>query len=281
MAPSTTVSASGGNGHRSPQRLVEGGQDGIVEVAGRQRLAGDPGQHGAEVGQQVGVRGAGRQVEGEVAGTLGHPAVAARAARAGRVEHEGAPPAPGVDGADVGQRPPRLADRRRADAEAWRGRGRSGRRVPGASSPLVISRLMAAAMPRALRSSMCSHDVVRHPTSSRNVRSQTRHCARSSASVLSANPPCPCKRGDGDAQHHPSCPGPDHLDGRQGDDDQGPRGVRPRGRRPGRQGHLLPGAVLRPVLLPGAGRRVLRVRRVDPRPDHRALPGPGRRSWAW
>ena len=33
-----------------------------------------------------------------------------------------------------------------------------------------------------------------------------------------------------------------------------------------------------PVLLPGAGRRVLRVRRVDPRPDHRALPGAGRRA---
>ena len=26
---------------------------------------------------------------------------------------------------------------------------------------------------------------------------------------------------------------------------------------------------------------VLRVRRVHPRPDHRALPGPGRASWAW
>ena len=45
------------------------------------------------------------------------------------------------------------------------------------------------------------------------------------------------------------------VDGRQGDDDQGPRGVRPRGGRPGREGHLLPGAVLRAVLLPGAGRR--------------------------
>ena len=42
---------------------------------------------------------------------------------------------------------------------------------------------------------------------------------------------------------------------------------------PGRPGHLLPGAVLRPVLLPGAGRRVLRLHRGDPRrPDHAALP---------
>ena len=36
-----------------------------------------------------------------------------------------------------------------------------------------------------------------------------------------------------------------------------------------------------PVLLPGAGRGVLRVRRVDPGPDHRAVPGAGRRARAW
>ena len=41
----------------------------------------------------------------------------------------------------------------------------------------------------------------------------------------------------------------------------------------GRAGHLLPGAVLRAVLLPGAGRRLLRVRRGGARPDRRALPG--------
>ena len=77
---------------------------------------------------------------------------------------------------------------------------------------------------------------------------------------------------------HPRRPRPDQLDGRQGIDDQGARGLRPRRRRPGRQGDLLPGAVLRPVLLPGAGRGLLRVRRVDPRPHHRALPGPRRRA---
>ncbi len=57
-----------------------------------------------------------------------------------------------------------------------------------------------------------------------------------------------------------------------------PRGVRPGGRRPGRQGDLLPGALLRPVLLPGAGRGVLRVRRVGARADHRALRGARRRA---
>ena len=41
----------------------------------------------------------------------------------------------------------------------------------------------------------------------------------------------------------------------------------------GRPGDLLPGAVLRPVLLPGPGVRVLRLHRADPRrADHPALP---------
>ena len=43
----------------------------------------------------------------------------------------------------------------------------------------------------------------------------------------------------------------------------------------GRQGDLLPGAVLRAVLLPGAGPAVLRVRRVDPR----ARRSSGSRRW--
>ena len=55
-----------------------------------------------------------------------------------------------------------------------------------------------------------------------------------------------------------------------------------RGRRPGRPGHVLPGAVLRPVLLPGAGRRVLQLHRGDPRRSHhQAVPGARRRSTAW
>ena len=54
------------------------------------------------------------------------------------------------------------------------------------------------------------------------------------------------------------------------------RGVRPRGRLAGRAGHVLPGALLRALLLPGAGRGVLRVRRVDPR---RARPPSASRRW--
>ena len=75
--------------------------------------------------------------------------------------------------------------------------------------------------------------------------------------------------------------GPDVVDRRQGVDDQGPRGLRPRGRRAGRQGHLLPGALLRPVLLPGAGRRST-TRTPSRSPARR--PSASRRwppSWAW
>ena len=60
------------------QPLVEGGQHGLVEVAGGEGLAADPGDHRAEVGQQRRVGGAGGQVEREVAGPLGDPSVAAR-----------------------------------------------------------------------------------------------------------------------------------------------------------------------------------------------------------
>src|SRR5690606_40336901 len=68
---------------------------------------------------------------------------------------------------------------------------------------------------------------------------------------------------------------PDRLDRRQGVDDPGPPAGRPRRRRPGRVRAVLPGAVLRALLLPGPGPRVLRVRRAHPRrPDRQALPGP-------
>ena len=78
--------------------------------------------------------------------------------------------------------------------------------------------------------------------------------------------------------HHSRRPGPDIVDRGQGIHDQGARGVRAAGRRAGRQGDLLPGAVLRPLLLPGAGPAVLLLRRVDPRADHRAVPGARRRA---
>ncbi len=51
-------------------------------------------------------------------------------------------------------------------------------------------------------------------------------------------------------------------------DDRPARRLRPPGRGTGCAGDVLPGAVLRPVLLSGAGQRVLRLRRADPgRPD--------------
>ena len=49
-------------------------------------------------------------------------------------------------------------------------------------------------------------------------------------------------------------------------------------RRRRRPDHRLPGAVLRAVLRRRAGPEVLRVRRDDPRPDRRALPGAGQRA---
>ena len=49
----------------------------------------------------------------------------------------------------------------------------------------------------------------------------------------------------------------------------------PRGRQAGRPVHPVPGAVLRPVLLPGPGRPVLQLHRADPgRPDDEADAGP-------
>ena len=54
------------------------------------------------------------------------------------------------------------------------------------------------------------------------------------------------------------------------------RGVRPRRGRPGRAGHLLPGALLRPVLLPGAGgRSTTSTPSRSPTARPRALPGAG------
>ena len=71
------------------------------------------------------------------------------------------------------------------------------------------------------------------------------------------------------AERRPSGAGPDQVDRRQGLDDRPPRRLRAPGRVAGRAGHVLPGAVLRPVLLPGAGHRVLRLRRAGARrADH-------------
>ena len=82
-----------------------------------------------------------------------------------------------------------------------------------------------------------------------------------------------CRYSPGHGDHRESRLAADRLVGRQGIDDRQARGGGPRGRRPGSTGDVLPGAVLRAVLLPGAGHRVLRLHRADPRrSDDAAVP---------
>ena len=134
MAPSTTVSASGGKAQVARSTSSSAGMHRIVEVARGHHLRSDPGQERAEVGEQLGVGGPGGEVEAEVAGPLGHPPVARRATRALAVEHERPEPPPALDGADAGERLPGLADGRRARAEApgeRRGPSAGGCRRPG------------------------------------------------------------------------------------------------------------------------------------------------------
>ena len=99
------------------QPSLEIWQHRIVEVARRQRLPADPGDDRPEVGQQRRRWRAGGEVEREVAGALGHSPVPSGRAGPGRLAHERALPAAGVDGSDRRQRLPRLADGRRRDAE--------------------------------------------------------------------------------------------------------------------------------------------------------------------
>ena len=120
IAPSTTVIASGGNGHEATSSLLQRREHRVVEVARRQRLLADPRHDRPEVGQQRRVRRAGREVELEVPRTLGDPPVAAWPARARRFAHVGAVAPAGLDGTDVGEAAPRLADRGRRDPEPAR-----------------------------------------------------------------------------------------------------------------------------------------------------------------
>ena len=62
----------------------------------------------------------------------------------------------------------------------------------------------------------------------------------------------------------------DRLDRRRRLDDREAREVRRGRRQPGGPGDVLPGVVLRPVLLPGPGRRALLAGRADPRRSHHA-----------
>ena len=91
------------------------------------------------------------------------------------------------------------------------------------------------------------------------------------------------RRGSAHAERRPSGAGPDEVDRRQGLDDRPPRRLRAPGRVARRAGHVLPGAVLRPLLLPGPGRGVLRLRRAGARrADHPGDDGarPGARDGA-
>ena len=78
-----------------------------------------------------------------------------------------------------------------------------------------------------------------------------------------------------DATRRPRSAPAGELDRRQGVDDPEAREGGPRCGQAGRAGHALPGAVLRPLLLPGPGSPVLQLHGADPgRPDHEADAGP-------
>src|SRR2546425_11691650 len=79
----------------------------------------------------------------------------------------------------------------------------------------------------------------------------------------------PRTRNEGkDAAQRPGGAPPGQLDRRQGIDDQEAREARPRGGQAGRPGDALPGALLRPLLLPGPGPAVLQLHRAHPRRTH-------------
>ena len=113
---------------RVAQEHLEGGHDGGGDVGagvGGGPLERDPGQGGTDQGQQLGVRGAGRQVEagGRSAGEV---AVAGREPAGGRRQDDGPGAAAGDHDADGRERLPGAADGRGADAEVG-GEGADGR----------------------------------------------------------------------------------------------------------------------------------------------------------
>ena len=127
---------------RRPQLVLERREHRVVEVARRQRLPADLGDDRGEVREQVGVGRPRRQVEGEVSRSLADLAVAARPARPGRMAHERAVAAAGLDRPDVGEAAPGLRDGRRRDAEAagQLADGRAGGRRPPATRPRSSAR---------------------------------------------------------------------------------------------------------------------------------------------
>ena len=132
---------------RRGARSSSSGSTGVVEVAGRQRLAADLGDDRAEVGQQRRVGRAGGEVEREVARALGDAPVAAWAAGPGRLAHERAVPARGSiapTAASVCQASLTVVGETPSGCDSSR---TVGSRLPTASSPAEISRPIAAAMP--------------------------------------------------------------------------------------------------------------------------------------
>ena len=176
------------------------------------------------------------------------------------------PPAGGAGRASRGE--PQLRQRGRARHPAT---GRLAAAAPGARAQLR-ARLAAAGRPPAAAPAALSRcrtkpgaPIVSLPGATYGRRGRF---------------PRPGRTGRGVAHAHDGArrAGPNDLDRRQGKHDQGARGVRAGGGRAGRQGGLLPGAVLRAVLLPGAGREVLRLRRVRAGSDGRAVRGAGPRA---
>ena len=105
---------------RRSQLVLQGGQDGVVEVARRQRLAADLGHDRRQIRQQIGVGRARRQIEGEVPWTFADLPVPARSARPGGMADERPVAAAGLDRPHVGEPAPGLRNGRRRDAETAR-----------------------------------------------------------------------------------------------------------------------------------------------------------------
>ena len=105
------------------QRRLELGQHRVIEIRTRERLAAHSRQRRPQIGKQARIGRAGRQIECEVSAIVGighHASVATRRTRSGGLAHERTVTTESFDRADVGQRTPRLADRRGTDSQSLR-----------------------------------------------------------------------------------------------------------------------------------------------------------------
>ena len=274
-----------------PQEGLQVGEHRVGQVALGQRPPGDPGQRGAEPGQQLRIGCAEREVEGERPRPRVHAPVAARAPAARLGADVGAVAPSGLQHAGPTERLPGLVHRGRADAEGLR-------QGPHGGQPRAGSQLAGRHQPADRGGDRLGRDPVDAPgqvaggqrgggVHGANVPEQNVDCCRSFVRLRSrpshdATQAIDPGKGARDGQRDQGGAAADRLDGRQGVHDRQARGGGTRGIGPGSAGHLLPGAVLRALLLPGAGGAVLRVHRGHPgRPDHAALPEPWPRSSAW